>query len=725
LASQFLGRIYNHQPSQTVFWTPERVSDSDVLQKVKDAQFNYTFIDQMRHVTKWFGRSSALGNDGYRINQINGTNAFVINDGISGQLFTNDDNGLPVLVRQLLSRKARDAQQDQVVTFVTQWEDFADKTKADAYDKNLRWLASRPWIQIVTPDQIASNQVTYNGQAAPGQWGSVSRGTNNVLPNVSKDFLDHATEENYDNWYFGSALEESLQGKVFNIRTGVAMPAAYGLLGANGIVNSTWQTINPSTLDSTLPLSQLARATMHASEFETAFHNQTNNDLSKFSTGAYISPDTTSQTLAGFSKVSQSQTREAAIYARVNTWATAAASGAYSNTSVTEQADVDLDGEKEYLLYNDRLFAVFERIGGRMTGAWLRDIDNGYVAQVAGNFASYAGSETEEEGAANFTGTAVNAFRTSGFKDWFVKTTAAPGGTFAFVNDYYSAAAAAVGSGWTFTSSNGNIAKTITLEPGKSRLLASYSTTGVTQMFVRFGLAPDLLDLLTAGQTHLGNIINNSQEVDLFNSAPGRSVRAYLKFGGTGFSGGSYNAVANDTDTNVLDSVAMRNQAQTQQVEIQGSGNMSFAIGFETGAAITYDSDADGLPDWWLQKYFGHATGLASDLSRAGDDADHDGLTNAQEYILGSNPIAPDAPSRGLTITRSSPTAVALQFATLRDRVYHVLYSNSVAGPWQQAGPDIAGTGGQASYVDDGSGTGSAPTTGQKRFYKLQVSLVP
>ncbi len=52
--------------------------------------FPYTFIDQTRHVEKWFGRSSELSTDGYRINRINGENCFVINDGLSGYMFQND-----------------------------------------------------------------------------------------------------------------------------------------------------------------------------------------------------------------------------------------------------------------------------------------------------------------------------------------------------------------------------------------------------------------------------------------------------------------------------------------------------------------------------------------------------------------------------------------------------------------------------------------------------------
>ena len=39
------------------------------------------------------------------------------------------------------------------------------------------------------------------------------------------------------------------------------------------------------------------------------------------------------------------------------------------------------------------------------------------------------------------------------------------------------------------------------------------------------------------------------------------------------------------------------------------------------------DSDSDGIPDAWMIQHFGHSTGLASDHSRAQDDADGDGLS--------------------------------------------------------------------------------------------------
>lgn len=50
------------------------------------------------------------------------------------------------------------------------------------------------------------------------------------------------------------------------------------------------------------------------------------------------------------------------------------------------------------------------------------------------------------------------------------------------------------------------------------------------------------------------------------------------------------------------------------------------------------DVDGDGTPDWWMEKYFGNSLGHAGNLSRAGDDADEDGMTNREEWVAGTNP---------------------------------------------------------------------------------------
>jgi subtilisin family serine protease len=45
------------------------------------------------------------------------------------------------------------------------------------------------------------------------------------------------------------------------------------------------------------------------------------------------------------------------------------------------------------------------------------------------------------------------------------------------------------------------------------------------------------------------------------------------------------------------------------------------------------DSDGNGLPDWWELEYFGHLTGTDPNA-----DADHDGMSNLEEWLAGTNP---------------------------------------------------------------------------------------
>ncbi len=702
LANEFLTSIYGGQ-SAKVLWTPERVVDAGVLDKVSDLGFGFTFIDQMRHVLKWFGRTSALSDDGYRMNKINGVRCLPINDSASIYRFQNNDKGLATPLRELLNRKARSGTQDQVVVLFSAWEDFANKANADAYDTNIRWLASHPWVQIVTADQLANDAA----------FGFKDRGTNGSLAKVAHDFIDHATEESYDNWYFGlSGLEESLATKTFSIRTGVALANPFGSMTAGtGLLSSAWA--QASAVGGVL--GKLARGTVHAAMFETAFHDQTANDLSKFSTGAYINPDGTAQNLAAFAKNAQAQARMAAIYTRVAAWSATAASVADART---EQVDVDLDGENEQVIYNDRVFALFERIGGRLIGAWTRDIETGAVAQAIGNPWSEAGSETELEGDTNLVaGTgAVNARRTSGFKDWYA------GARTAYVNDLYSVAPAASGVGWKFTSSNlisgGTIAKTITLAPRATLLRASYALTGdVANVYVRFGLSPNLSDLLLNGQTNLGPLVSSGGTLGVTNGGANR-VRAFLRTG----TGTTLNPAAVDRDGGVIfDTINMRNQAQTQEVELSVVNGGTFSLGLQTGATVSTDTDGDGLPDWWEI-----ANGLnpndATGVNGASGDLDGDGKSNLTEYLYRTPANSADFATQQITITGTATTQT-LHFGTRLDRMYRVSFTANLGTPWTAIPGDLAGTGGEVTWTDDGSQTGSQPSSAARRFYKVEVLL--
>jgi hypothetical protein len=716
LSNRFLDAIYANggaAASRKAFWAPERVLDDESLQLIQNLGYTHTFADQGRHLLKWFGRTAALGTDGYRITSVNGMKIFPIHDGTSEYLDQTKDEGSSQAVRELLSRRSRSGTQDQVVVLWRDLGDFSNDTKASSYDTNIRWLGSRPWIRVVSASDIIEGRASYIGQDgnATATWGTVTQndsydGNGNLvdkdangifnssrnLVQTAKDWIDHATQENYGNWYFGSPFEQGLSNLNFGATD------AFGQVGVGGHSNTTWLSLSAAPFSA--GLGDLADAVFQGAMFQTAFHNTANSNLSKYSTGDYIWPDTDgSQTLSDFAKFSQSQARFAKVYARVQQWADSAT----SSTLGAESSDVDLDGAMEFLLYNSRVFALFEAKGGRMTAAWMRDPNTRKLWQVAGNFASYSGTETEDEGADNFVGatTAINARRTSGFKDWWTINTSSVGSN-SGVNATYNVTAAPGGTGWTFA--NGGITKTIRLANAFSeRLEATYTLTGLNKAYVRFGLSPNLLDLMIRGQAGLAETNPVPTRVNLTNTGATDTVRAWVE-------APQINSDATDVAATGFTTVLRRNQAQTSQVEVEltGAGPHVVTLGFDLGTDLTNpDTDNDGLPDEWETANF-------QNLNRDGTgDADSDGLLDRTEFLIGSNP---NSASSGQPLTAVSPTTggFTFSFPTIAGRIYQPQVSTDLVG-WSPLGSPIAGDGTTKSATD--------LTAGPKRFYRLTISL--
>jgi hypothetical protein len=680
--------------SRSVFWTPERVLDDESLSLISSMGYSYTFADQMKHFSKWFGRSQALGEGGFRINQVNGIKLFPIHDFTSEYLDQTLEGGSSLPLRTLLSRRSRSSVQDQVVVLWKDLDDFTNYSKANSYDQNVKWLSSRPWIRIVTPEDIISGNVTYKGTDGNtySNWGVVERGTGRNLTQTAKDWIDYATQENYDNWYFGSANEQGLRNRKFGTLTD------FGQVGVDGIANSAWTGVKAVT-DTNLSL--LAGSVIHGAMFQTAFHNTPIVNLSKYSTGDYIYPDTgTGQALASFARFSQSQTRYARIYQRVQSWANTA----NDNTLGSETSDIDLDGANECLVFNSRLFAIFEPKGGRMTGAWLRNPVSGKVWQVLGNFSSYSGTDTEDEGASN-----LEAYRTSGFKDWWVIPTSGTSNNNQ-VNTNYSVtqAPSSSGTGWRFTSSSGGITKTITLANSKSTsLIANYQLSGIDKAYIRFGLSPNLLDLLVNGQKNLSNEVTTENSVELTNNNSEDIVKASVS------ATGIVNHNAKDIDPISATSIQRRNQAQTHQVEVELSGSGTIVLGFDNGVnEPNPDSDNDGLQDAWEMANFGNLN------QNGNDDPDQDKVTNRFEEKLGSDPNNSSSGLPKVGMHRMFGEGYLLTFPTVSGLNYQIKAKDNLTDPnWVDASALIVGDGNHKTIMDtDAVGK-------NKRFYRLEVSI--
>ncbi len=452
----------------------ERVADGKTLSDLAaNSGHNFTILDQMVHLWWWGeqlygtfnGRGAALSDDGYRINKFNNMRAFLIS-GASDQMYLNNDLGASIALRELLIRKALSGNRDQIVVLGDNWETAGgvDGTKRnpDTFNLNLRWIANHPWIKVVTLDKFAAGQVDINNDGTINGPGGdiptvIDRGSANFNMQ-SKDFVRHASETNYDNWYYGSAQEESFFNKFPILRPNVTNATwKLGHVLTNGtILASAWANVQAASGT----LSNLAKLVYLNGIFETAFHNEDNGGYDRFSTGQYKSPDASFDSLAQFAlKPAARATRQASIVAHAAAWA---ASNPSTSPVADGTQDVDHDGENEYILSNNRIYAVFERIGGRLIAAFARDTVTSNAYQIVGNLVSTPEFEDEREGDVSFSGSTVVAYRTSAFKDWFAVTNTPSGfGTTQYVNDLYTASPAPTGTGWQFTSSDGKIVKTI------------------------------------------------------------------------------------------------------------------------------------------------------------------------------------------------------------------------------------------------------------------------
>ncbi|MDA0989519.1 MAG: hypothetical protein O3A51_02055 [Verrucomicrobia bacterium] len=722
LARQTLETIYDTviDPNRAVFWAPERLLDTDVFEKILDMGYSRTLLDQDTHLWNWFGRTESLIDGAYQMNEIDGVKAFVINKIPSESMFVNHDSGVDLSLRSLLSRKARNGTQDQVTTLFSNWEVFGENAKADAYDRNLWWLANRPWVRIVSLEAIANGEVHYLGHDNSDQfnWGWRARGSVAAKSKQSHNWLNHATAENYDNWYLGSGIEEGLLNRIFEIRPGTNVLDRYGMMYSSGHILDSWTAVDGVGNSN---LAWLARATLHASTFQTAFHEENENDLRRYSIGTYMVPAVSSNALKPFAAEAQSQSRRAALYGRVDQWA--ASAGALVATQRLAE-DVDLDGEDEYLLYNRRLFAVFERSGGRCIGVWVRDILDGQIAQAAGNFISHPGSLTEQEGDYSImTDSNVVAHRTSLFKDWWVDF-GGGGGTLQYVNDVYTFTP--VSDGWQAVSSDLNLSKTITLADDGASLEASYALSGALDgktLYVRHGLSPNLEDLLLYGQSRLSDGVDSGTNYTLVATNFEKTVAVIVDYG-SGTHDALLKADATDDDPAngiLVDARNMRNQAQTEQVEIYGTDAFSFALRFQQ---LGTDWDMDGIPNTVEDAYpaFLNATNPADGTN----DFDMDGMNNADEFTAGTA-MDSDADVLRMTYATSSPTGFVVRFPAKPLRQYRVWYQDSelIQPSWSNATPLPLSVTSESvkEWTDDGSTTDPHPTATTQRFYHVDVTL--
>lgn len=742
--------------------------DGKTFEEIENSGFTATYLDEVTHLHWWFypnetsnpgwddnncGRwAGGQGNDEepyhHKVHKINGVYTFMINDREDQSKFGNDDNGMARDTRYTLLQKALSSDSSQITIVFDDWEALAGNSfaspvpnnNADQFHRTLRWAANHQWIDIKNLKDVLDWAV--NDPSWVIDHGYVYDKTSQTY-----EWLKRASEQNYDHWYYGSALEQNFFNRTADVHNGWA-PAGmkkYGDMNTPGtLIRDSWDTIQ----DITSPyLKMISEWSYSAMIYETAWHDEDANPDQYKSRNYQVDfnrgvgqgncdesvADTTYDPISGWALRLHGHVRDMGVMKAASDWIENIKNGTQGAQTTVYAADIDDDQLHEYVLCNNKVFICIERWGARVIKAFVYDpfMNGGDARMVIGVPISNPPEESENEGA--------NNNRNSLFKDHWSTEQNSNG----YIDmDFASPTAPLAGTdSWEFRSADGRIRKRIQLPAGHDVTFAHYNVSNsVGTLYVRNGLGPNQLDLMFNGTDNLTRI-NDASFRGLKNNQGGE---VYLVSGN--------NATLNTGS--ILD--AGWDNRELPMVEIfeaynpGGATNFSIAAAFsETSArdadgdglsntnewlvgtdSLNPDSDGDGIPDGWELANSLNPTNGFDAIS----DLDLDSIPAWQEYIAGTHP----GNSNSFFVVAdhySAGNRNEIEHLAQSGRLYQVYFADYLLGngwQWQAFANTNVPFGrylhmtaaGNHTFTDDftSATSGSMPTNGV-RLYTIKVQI--
>lgn len=152
-------------------------------------------------------------------------------------------------------------------------------------------------------------------------------------------------------------------------------------------------------------------------------------------------------------------------------------------------------------------------------------------------------------------------------------------------------------------------------------------------------------------------------------------------------------------------------------LDITGTnGTLSDEEFVELVVTNTVDTDGDGIPDWWMQQYFGHPTGSAADNTLAQEDFDGDGMSNLAEYYCGTDPTDPTSYLHMLSVLPQGNDE-DVSWSAIGGINYVVQSATNLSAGFTDISPMITpDSDGMETYLDAGAATNSA-----SKFYRVRL----
>jgi len=311
--------------------------------------------------------------------------------------YEGTDQGLDLWWRRILHDMAIDPDQEQFFTIGTDIG-LVPWLFPDVVDWNFKWLASHPWIEVTTFTDILSR----NWQVI--DHGDLGLAADELLIQYPLDGDTHYNAY-FPQFYYGGISDghsplipageeiEAYYDYIPYLRDGQLIPSAR-IMGDDHTPGSiVYETLRNLRAAPDNDLTRLAWQAYLVGIWEQTFHAQTD-----YAGGEPEGDDWGGQYLHPHSKRTANKMMQVNKIVAAANWAADTATGSIPGSPQALALDLDLDGEDEYVLYNDQVYAVFENDGARLEFAFATSPQHGPVQLIAPEYQVYGRLGNYEQG---------------------------------------------------------------------------------------------------------------------------------------------------------------------------------------------------------------------------------------------------------------------------------------------------------------------------------------